>query len=180
MQYGIDLIDSADETIEHMPLNETDKAWTRQETQAAHKREGWGKLTGFLKDWSGFGGCIAIALFLTLQWGGYVEFRTNTKDRLDTLEQKDIPALSKRLDRIESNLQDLTSIVHTVRLNQISSNPSDPSSSEQVTKLLISAKNKKVNLDPTAIRNNGTKFIEAAHNNPNAWSGVVPLSETNS
>jgi hypothetical protein len=80
------------ETID-MPLNETDKAWVRQEFQAAHKRHGFGKLTGFVKDWSGAGAAVAILLFVVLQWGTYVEFRTQTLDRLVQIE-KNLTALN--------------------------------------------------------------------------------------
>jgi hypothetical protein len=71
-----------------MPLNETDKAWIREQIQEARKRHGWGKLTGAIKDWSGAGAAIAILIFAATQWTAYVEFRTQTNDRLGTIEKK--------------------------------------------------------------------------------------------
>jgi len=73
--------------VADMALNEADKAWIRQEIQAAHKRHGLGKLTGFLKDWGGFGAAIAILIFVLMQWTGYIEFRTRTDDRLTGIEK---------------------------------------------------------------------------------------------
>jgi hypothetical protein len=69
-----------------MPLNATDKAWITLEIQNALKRKGWGKLTGFLKDWSGAGAAITILVLFFTQWTAYVEFRTKTTDRLETIE----------------------------------------------------------------------------------------------
>jgi len=70
-----------------MPLNETDKAWIRQEIRIAHERRGWGRLTGFVKDWGGTGAAIAILLFALTKWEAYVEFRTNTNNRLSSIEK---------------------------------------------------------------------------------------------
>jgi hypothetical protein len=71
-----------------MALNETDKAWVRLEIQAAMKRRGWGKLTGFIKDWSGAGAAAGILILVFTQWTGYTEFRVRTGDRLDSIERK--------------------------------------------------------------------------------------------
>jgi hypothetical protein len=69
-----------------MPLNENDRAWIRQEIQAAHKRAGWSKLTGFLKDWSGVGAALTVVVLLFTQWTAYTEFRVHTNDRLEDIE----------------------------------------------------------------------------------------------
>ena len=71
---------------DNMPLNETDRAWIRQEIQSAHRRRGLGKFTGFIKDWGGTSAAVAIVIFAFTQWGAYVQFRTHTGDRLDTIE----------------------------------------------------------------------------------------------
>jgi len=71
-----------------MPLNETDKAWVRENVKAAHERNGWGKLTGAIKDWSGAGAAIAILILGVTQWTAYIEFRTQTNDRLSIIEKK--------------------------------------------------------------------------------------------
>jgi hypothetical protein len=52
------------------------------------KREGWGKLTGFIKDWGGFGAAVAIIMFFIVQWTSLTEFRVNTNDRLDSIEKR--------------------------------------------------------------------------------------------
>jgi hypothetical protein len=77
----------ADPIDDTMPLNETDKAWIRETIRLAHGRHGWGKLTGFIKDWSGAGAAVAILVLFFTQWTGYVEFRTKTGDRLDNIEK---------------------------------------------------------------------------------------------
>lgn len=71
-----------------MPLNETDKAWMREQIRESRKRHGLGKLTGFVKDWSGAGAAIAILILALTQWTSYVEFRTQTNDRLDGIEKR--------------------------------------------------------------------------------------------
>jgi len=71
-----------------MALNETDKAWIRQEIQAAMKRRGWGKFTGFIKDWSGAGAAAGVLIFVLTQWTGYTEFRVSTGYRLDSIERE--------------------------------------------------------------------------------------------
>jgi hypothetical protein len=82
-----------------MPLNAPDKAWVQQEIAASHKRSGFGKLTGAIKDWGGTGAAIAIIIFFLTQWGNYTEFRTRTGDRLDGTE--------KRLEKIEAGILEL-------------------------------------------------------------------------
>jgi hypothetical protein len=73
-----------------MPLNETDKAWVRQTIRDAiadtHKISKWGKLTRFIKEWSGTSAAVAVLILFFTQWTGYIEFRTHTNDRLDTIE----------------------------------------------------------------------------------------------
>ncbi len=83
-----------------MPLNATDKAWITLEIQNALKRKGWGKLTGFLKDWSGAGAAITILVLFFTQWTGYIEFRTKTGDRLDAIE-KILPQISASLELLK-------------------------------------------------------------------------------
>jgi hypothetical protein len=73
---------------EDMPLNDADRAWIRQEIQAGFKREGRGKLTGFIKDWGGLGGAVAVIIFILVQWNVLTEFRVHTNDRLDSIEKQ--------------------------------------------------------------------------------------------
>src|ERR1017187_9731124 len=173
MQAEIVLVPPANETVEDMPLNDSDRAWIRQEIRESHKRQGFAAITGFMKDWGGIFAAGGLIIFVFGQWGGYVDFRSNTRDRLETLEQKDIPGLNKRLDKIEVNLENLSDTVNTIRLNQLSSTPNDPQSSNQITHLLIDAKAKHINIDATAIKTNGAKFIAAAQRSPQAWDAAM-------
>jgi hypothetical protein len=80
--FSIDLLeDDAD-----MPLNENDRAWIRQEIQAAHQKKGLGKLGAFLKDWIPSGAAITILIWLFTQYSAYTEFRVHANDRLDQIE----------------------------------------------------------------------------------------------
>jgi hypothetical protein len=89
-----------DTSESEMPLNPTDKAWITLEIQNALKRKGWGRLTGFIKDWSGASAAIGILIFLATQWGGYIEFRTGTNLRLGNIDV--------RLGNIEARLASIT------------------------------------------------------------------------
>jgi hypothetical protein len=134
-----------------MPLNETDKAWVRQEIQAAQKPGG---LTGLIKEWSGTGAAVAILISFLLQWNGYTEFRTLT---------------GVRLSNIEKNLEKLNGTIATVQLNQIAGNPTDPHNIQEAKRVLASARATNTNLDQNVIQATGKKFIEAAQSNPDAW-----------
>jgi hypothetical protein len=68
-----------------MPLNDADRAWIREAIQTAHKTQGWGKLTRFVRDWSGAGAAVAIILLVFTQWTAYIEFRTNTNNSLNNI-----------------------------------------------------------------------------------------------
>jgi len=74
--------------IADMPLNETDKARVREYVKGTHERHGWGKLTGAIKDWGGAGAAVAILILAVTQWTAYIEFRTQTNDRLGIIEKK--------------------------------------------------------------------------------------------
>jgi hypothetical protein len=107
-----------------MPLNETDKAWIREQVKEARKRHGWGKLTGAIKDWSGAGAAIAILIFAVTQWSAYIEFRTHTNDRLDGIEKRlttsELQSLAaKPQSAFDSNLSDLRSTIATARKDRI-------------------------------------------------------------
>jgi hypothetical protein len=95
------------EIDESMPLNETDKAWIRQEIQAAHKSAGWGKLAALVKEWNGTGAAITILVLVFSQFKSYTEFRVHTNDRLDRVEN--------RLDRVEDRLDNIESALRTIQ-----------------------------------------------------------------
>lgn len=75
------------DTESDMPLNDGDRAWIRQSIQDAHKRSGLGRLTGFIKDWSGTSAAVAILILAFTQWNTYTEFRVHTSDRLDAIDK---------------------------------------------------------------------------------------------
>jgi hypothetical protein len=81
-----------------MALNETDKSWIRETITNANKAHGWGKLKRFIKEWSGAGAAIAILLFGFSQWSSYIEFRTQTNDRLNTIEGQ-LKSVRETLDK---------------------------------------------------------------------------------
>jgi hypothetical protein len=70
-----------------MPLNDADRAWIRETIRTAHERNVLGKVTGFIKDWGGTGAAVAILIFALMRWEAYVEFRTNTNNRLANIEK---------------------------------------------------------------------------------------------
>jgi hypothetical protein len=111
-----------------MPLNETDKAWIREYVKAAHARNGWGKLTGAIKDWGGAGAAIAILILALTQWTAYIEFRTQTNDRLISIEKKlVISALQSQVSlpqaAFDKALPDIRSTIAAARKDRINAPP---------------------------------------------------------
>lgn len=140
-------IDAAEEIFgpEEMPLNETDKAWIRQEIHSTHSV--WDKIRG----WSPLAAVVAIFLFGLNQWSGYIEFRTTTGERLKTIE----------------------SALGIVQLGQLSNNPINPANAVAAQKILINAQSEKLLLDATAVKNSGSAFLKASQENPSAWDAVL-------
>jgi hypothetical protein len=108
-----------------MPLNDMDRAWIHQEIQTAFSKRG---IVGFLKDWGPLIGLGAIMLGLLGQWTNYVEFRTNTKDRLGQIETK-LTQLGLQTKvavpqkEFEANLPDLRKAIVTAREEKVSVSP---------------------------------------------------------
>jgi hypothetical protein len=142
-----------------MPLNETDKAWIRQEIQAAHRRHGWGKLTGFIKDWSGAGAAAGILLFIATQWGGYIEFRTGTNLRLGNIE-----------DSIKQIRRDLSPL----QIGAVASLPSDSfqAALPQLKSALSIAKKEQVPVAPKIVSQLQSNFLSANQDSPDFWPTV--------
>ena len=114
--------------IADMPLNETDKAWVRERIKSAHERHGWGKLTGAIKDWGGTGAAVAILLLAVTQWTAYIEFRTQTNDRLGAIEKKVTTSelrnqASLPQPAFEKALPEIKSTVENARKDRISAPP---------------------------------------------------------
>jgi hypothetical protein len=142
-----------------MPLNETDKAWIRQEIQAAHKRHGWGRLTGFIKDWSGAGAAAGILIFLATQWSGYIEFRTGTNIRLGNIE-----------DSIKQIHRDLAPL----QIGAQASLPADSfqSSLPQLKSALSIAKKERLPVSPKVVSELQSNFLSANQGSPDFWPTV--------
>ena len=143
-----------------MPLNEMDKAWIRQEIQAAHKRRGWGKFTGFLKDWSGAGAAVGIAIFSATQWAGYIEFRTGTNLRLDNIE-KALGQLNRSLSSLQINAHSaLTADAFQSTLPELKS-------------AFATAKKENVRVAPTVINDLQQKFLGSSQTAPDFWPAAA-------
>jgi hypothetical protein len=142
-----------------MPLNDADRAWIRQEIQAAHKRQGLGKLTGFIKDWSGAGAAVAILILAFAKWEAYVEFRTNTNTRLGIIE--------KTLAEIRGDLarRDLISQA-ALSLQDFKASLPDLSSA------IIAARQQKVRIAPKVIEDLQVKLSGSA-DAPNFWPAAA-------
>ncbi len=67
-----------------MALNEQDRAWIREQIDNAFKRRSLGQR---IRDWLPVTAIVAIAIFFITQWTSYIEFRTRTNDRLDTIDK---------------------------------------------------------------------------------------------
>ena len=111
-----------------MPLNDADRAWIKQEIQTAQTRHGLGKFTGFIKDWSGVGAFAAVLLIIFSQWTAYVEFRTNTQDRLTAIEKNLTQlALQKHAslpkESFEKSLGTLKDVVGVARKENVKVSP---------------------------------------------------------
>jgi hypothetical protein len=155
-----------------MPLNETDKAWIRQEIQAAHRRHGLGKLTGFIRDWSGAGGCIAILIFFLTQWSAYIVFRTNTQDRLAEIEKTLAPVAlqnhaSLPQSQFETVLPDLKSAITAARERKVKVSPKVLDDLQ--SKLLTSSANAPA-FWPTV-----AEFIDYRSFNQSSWASQANL-----
>ena len=148
-------------TEPEMALNNTDKAWITLEIQNALKRKGWGKLTGFVKDWSGTSAAVGILIFLITQWGAYTEFKTRTGDRLDTIE--------KQIGTIQGDIRAL-------RLSQSAATPSSSQSIEEAKRIVNEAKTSKVPIPVETIERTGKEFVEAAKHTAGAWEVVLELA----
>lgn len=150
----------------HMPLNEVDKAWIRQEIQVAHKRKGLGKLTGFIKDWSGAGAAVAILILAFTQWTAYTEFKATTTYRLQNIEQWNT-SFDSRLTKME----------YSIHLSQLAIDPTKTENAEQAKTLLEAAQSKNIPLDIDLVRNVGDRFFQAAKGNTRLWDASLSFLE---
>jgi hypothetical protein len=159
-----------------MPLNQTDKAWITLEIQNALRRKGWGRLTGFLKDWSGAGAAIAILVLFFTQWTAYVEFRTKTGDRLDAIE-KVLPQISASLELLKPHA---SNTLPRIMKDAIQDKAARKIGLQTVAALATQAQEQKVAADPLQIADVGKTLTSMPalfkqQNNADAWSALTGL-----
>jgi hypothetical protein len=111
-----------------MPLNDADRAWIREAIATARERHGRGRLTGFIKDWSGVGAAVAILLFFVLQWSNYIEFKTTTNLRLERIEKTLLPItiqsqLSLPASDFQAALPNLDAAIRTAKQEGVKVSP---------------------------------------------------------
>jgi hypothetical protein len=162
------------ETDEYMPLNETDKAWIRQEIQSAHRRAGWGKLTGFVKDWFGGAAAITVLVLVFSQFKSYTEFRVHTSDRLDRVEDR-LDRVENRLDHIESALLTLqASSAPKKVLSELASLP--PKSLEKnlsALRVVVQQPADRVIVGPETLQDVRRNLTKIDQESPDYWPAVL-------
>ena len=171
------------ETESEMALNSTDKAWITLEIQTALKRKGWGKLTGFIKDWSGAGAAAGILIFMLSQWGNYVEFRTQTNLRLTSIEGK-LETINKQLASNTASLALLNPHASNTLPQAIKDNLSVQKNNglglRTVAALAMQAKELNLQADPKQIGAVGGQLTSSPEllkpkNNGDAWDALTGL-----
>jgi len=157
-------------TEDTMPLNNTDKAWITLEIQNALQdalqRKGWGKLTGFIKDWSGTSAAVGILIFLATQWGGYIDFRAQTTSKLGNIEEKlakierDSAGLSENFGNlIKQNISDKAGLPQNEFDKKLAFIAGD----------LHSAARQGVSLDLVAVKTISKKLEKSPRETPGYW-----------
>ncbi len=149
----------ADPAEDIMPLNEMDRAWVRQEIQATPKRHGLEKLTGFIKDWGGLGGAVAILVFAATQWNSYIEFRAATNQRLGSIE--------KSLDKLNGTLSSLQLTTHSSLTTG-----AFQSTLPELKSALVTAKKEKAPVAPKVINELQQKLLQSDPKAPDFWPAV--------
>ena len=142
-----------------MSLGAKDKEWVLE--QILSKRSGWGKVSGFIKDWSATGGVVAIVLFALTIWNKFTEFRVHTEDSITNIE--------KRLGKLEA-------VPYETILRKLPDNPTVPQIQE-VMHAFTDARTGSIKVAPELLANAGAKFIEASEVHPMAWEATTePLA----
>jgi hypothetical protein len=159
-----------------MALNNTDKAWITLEIQTALKRKGWGRFTGFIRDWSGTSAVVAILILTFAKWEGYVEFRTKTSDRLDAIE-KTLSQMSANLELLRPRAGD--TLPQAIKKNLSLQRNSDLGL-KTVAALATEAKEQNVTADPQQISAIGTDLASESQlfkgpQTTDAWSAITGL-----
>jgi len=124
-------------------------------------QEGWlGKLTGFVKDWSGFGGAVAIIIFFFVQWNGLTEFRVHINDRLDSIEkQLLVLRASESPDKVFRELNSLSQNRFAQSLPALQRVVEHPFT--------------EVKPPPAAINSMAKKLLQTDENSPDYWPTVL-------
>jgi len=73
------------------------------------------------------------------------------------------------------DVKSLTSVTFRGALSGASADPTNSANAELVERILATAKEKKIPIQPQAIAQAGSRFIEAAKSNPQSWTAAVQL-----
>lgn len=145
-----------------MPLNETDKAWVREEVRSAQQKHGWGAFTRFAKEWSGFGTFVGVAIIVGTQWTAYVEFRTTTNMTIGGIE--------KRLTSMEGQL------AKTVVTSHASLNPAQfVRTLPDLGPSLATIRQQKVSVPRDIISSIRDELMATDSNSPGFWPATAEL-----
>jgi hypothetical protein len=86
-------------------------------------------------------------------------------------------SLNGRLTGIERDVAHIGSALADLQLKRASQNISNPKSVPEVKQVLADAKNGRIKIPSTTVASEGSKFIEAAIANPDAWSAALAFLE---
>jgi len=146
-----------------MPLNDQDRAWIREQINSAFvRRNVWQKITPWLPVTS----MVAIAIFALTQWTNYVEFRTKTNDRLDTIE-KGVVSIEKTLTGIQSDLSKQSLINHAALPL-----PEFKATLPDLRSAIAAATREKVKVTPRVVEDLQAKLTASA-NAPSFWPAAA-------
>jgi hypothetical protein len=85
-----------------------------------------------------------------------------------------------KVSRIEGYLNDNAGFIAGLRLQQNSTDPTNPQNVADARQVLETAKKKKFKIPPEVVQSTGVKFVQAAHTNPNAWNAALAFLDYHS
>jgi hypothetical protein len=154
----------------NMALNEQDRAWIREQINSAFERRNvWQRI----RDWLPVTAMIAIAIYALTQWTNYVEFRTKTNDRLDTME-KGVGTIENRLGTIEQTLAGIQSNLSKQSLINHAALPLPDfkATLPDLSSAIAAATRDKVKVAPRVVEDLQTKLTASA-NAPSFWPAAA-------
>jgi len=148
---------------EAMALNETDRGWIKNTIAEALKEhfKGWKEV---LRIWSIPSISIAILLFAFTNWDKYVEFRTHTSDRLDTIELQ--------LRNLRASQSPGPVIKELGALSQ-----KDFAKSLTALDIVVQKPVSEVNPEPSVLREINTRLLATPQSSPGYWPTVFRYIE---